>query len=102
MTEACCATYSADVRSHCTTSSTVRRNGIFWLGCWHALSDGCADGCICGSESNEQRPPVSHRMCAALCRHKPVKPATWQDVKGVSVLVGNYEESVKVRCDRNP
>ena len=26
-----------------------------------------------------------------------MKPATWQDVKGVSVLVGNYEESVKVR-----
>ena len=36
--------------------------------------------------------------CCALCRHKPVKPATWQDVKGVSVLVGNYEESVKVSC----
>ena len=30
-------------------------------------------------------------------RYMPVQKVAWQDVKGTQVLVGSYEEAVKVR-----
>ena len=34
-------------------------------------------------------------------RYLPVAKVAWQDIKGTQVLVGNYEESVKMMGDTN-
>ena len=38
-----------------------------------------------------------------LARHRylPIQRVAWQDVKGAQVLVGNYEEAVKMMGDTN-
>ena len=40
------------------------------------------------------------RRCA-IHRYLPVAKVAWQDIKGTQVLVGNYEESVKMMGDTN-
>ena len=37
----------------------------------------------------------------AILRYLPVAKVAWQDIKGTQVLVGNYEESVKMMGDTN-
>lgn len=34
-------------------------------------------------------------------RYLPIQQVSWQDVKGSQVLVGNYEEAVKMMGDTN-
>ena len=38
---------------------------------------------------------------SALFRYLPVARVAWQDIKGTQVLVGNYEEAVKMMGDTN-
>ena len=40
-------------------------------------------------------------MMLVLFRYLPVAKVAWQDIKGTQVLVGNYEESVKMMGDTN-
>ena len=42
-----------------------------------------------------------HALCYALFRYLPVAKVAWQDIKGTQVLVGNYEEAVKMMGDTN-
>lgn len=37
--------------------------------------------------------------CVLLLRYLPLKPVAWHDVKGVQVIVGTYEEAVKMMGD---
>ena len=49
--------------------------------------------------------PAAHPPCfcglATTCRHFPVAKTAWQDVKGANVLVGSYDEAIKMMGDLN-
>ena len=36
-----------------------------------------------------------------ICRHFPVSKVAWQDFKGAKVIVGTYDESVRMMGDMN-
>ncbi len=38
-------------------------------------------------------------LCECFCRYLPVQKAIWQDVKGSQVLLGTYEEAVRMMGD---
>ncbi len=43
---------------------------------------------------------VWHKLTSAeLCRYLPVQKVIWQDVKGAMVLVGAYDEAVRMMGD---
>ncbi len=44
---------------------------------------------------------MSSFEAGAVCRCLPVQRVKWQDIKGSQVLVGNYEEAVKMMGDTN-
>lgn len=46
-------------------------------------------------------PTFLHPMSRNHCRYLPVQRVGWQDVKGSQVLMGNYEEAVKMMGDTN-
>ncbi len=44
---------------------------------------------------------MSSLEAGGVCRYLPVQRVKWQDIKGSQVLVGNYEEAVKMMGDTN-
>lgn len=58
---------------------------------------------ITALKSLKSPPDVIKRIfdCVLLLRHQSIKPIAWHDVKGNQVIVGSFEESVKMLGDMN-